>query len=118
MTGLHVNDTYGSMFNVDQLCECKLFDGLRVGDTVVLETDQGSFPFDVALIESYVDEQGHPGNVMGVGLDGPQSELVMPGDTLRVESKSGPESAATAFVHVPVDNGHHIEIHRQLITTN
>ena len=37
MRGLHINDTYGSMFNVDQLCECKLFDGLRVGDTVVLE---------------------------------------------------------------------------------
>ena len=118
MRGLHINDTYGSMFNVDQLCECKLFDGLRVGDTVVLETESGSFPFDVALIECYVDEQGHSGNVMGVGLDGPQSELVMPGDTLRVESRTGAENATTAFVHVPVDHGHHIEIHRQLIATN
>ena len=118
MRGLHINDTYGSMFEVDQLCECKLFDGLRVGDTVVLETESGSFPFDVALIEYYVDEQGHSGNVIGVGLDGPQSELVMPGDTLRVESRTGAENATTAFVHVPVDHGHHIEIHRQLIATN
>ncbi len=118
MTGIQINDTYGSMFGVDQLCECQINDELRVGDEVLLKTDSGPLSFNVVLIESYFDESGQPCEVMGVGLDGPESEWVMPGDTLRI---SGPDDnvdagrTATSFLHVPVDDRHQVEIHRQLM---
>ena len=116
MSGIYVNDTYGPMFDVDQLCECKLGD-VQIGDTVILDTDTGPLPFTVALIESYLDDRGQPMSVMGVGLDGPDSEWVMPGDSLRVVTNAL-QTTVTAFTHIPMaSSGQQVELQRRLVAT-
>ncbi len=113
--GIYIHDTYGPMAEVDQLCECRNVTGLRVGDTLVLDTDMGDFPFAIALIESYLDESGHPNDVTGVGLVGPCSELVMPGDTLQIGDKPAVAAAVTiTALCVMVDETQHIEVHSQV----
>ena len=112
--GIYIHDTYGPMAEVDQLCECRNVTGLRVGDTLVLDTDMGDLPFTITLIENYLDESGHPNDVTGVGLVGPCSELVMPGDTLQVVATATVPAVTVTALCVAVDETQHIEVHSQV----
>lgn len=114
MNGIHVNDTYGPLFGVDQMCDCTLSGDLKIGDKLLLETDAEPLQFTVALIETYRDADGVRDDVMGVGLNGPDSDFVMPGDTLAgvfVERTTDPVTSTC----VPLGENFHVEVHQPLV---
>jgi len=82
MRGLQIRDTYGPLFGVDQMCDCDFAGDIKVGDEVSLETEDGSAHFRVSLIETYRDDDGVVLDYFGVGLQGPDADLIMAGDTL------------------------------------
>ena len=116
MTGIHVYDTYGPLFGVDQMCDASLADQVRIGETVFLETDGDSMPFTVALLETYLDENGQASAVTGVGLNGCDADFVMPGDTLTQKSGKAAVDVPVTTQRVSVDERLAIEVTRPVHT--
>ena len=115
MSGIQINDTYGPLFGIDQMCDCTFAAELRIGDKVFLETDAEPLQFTVALIETYQDADGVRDDIMGVGLNGPDSDFVMPGDTLARTFPRATRTHTFASQCIELDEDLHIEVHRSLV---
>ncbi len=113
MSGIEITDTYGPLFGADQMCDCTFTGQVRVGDRVCLDTDAEPLEFRVTLIEFSLDKDGHKSDIVGLGLEGSDSDLVMPGDTL-THSYSRPGTAATTFTCIAVEGDQHVEITQSL----
>lgn len=113
MAGLQVFDTYGALFDVDQMCECELTDDLCVGDRLLFDTGVETFTFVVTLIERYGDLGGGAPHFVGVGLRGSCAEQILPGDFLQIEERAHPTPTDLQHINVMLDDSV-VEVQRQL----
>ena len=86
MNTVEVQETFGAIFDMDQMCTGTASEPIAVGTTLRLALNVGETVIvTVASIQVHTDKDGQQSDVLGIGLRGPGAHLVQAGDSLAIE---------------------------------
>jgi len=85
MSEIHLADTFGPIFGMDQMCGGTIPADLGVGDLVrLVSSGDDSIELRIAAIDVHRSPDGTFKEIVGIGLRGKNAERVSAGDVLQV----------------------------------
>ena len=92
MNTVEIQETFGAIFEMDQMCTGTASEPIAVGTALRLSRESGETVIvTVASVQVHTDKGGEQSDVLGIGLRGPGAHLVQAGDSLTIEA---PEATA------------------------
>ena len=91
MKTVHIEETFGPILGMDQMCSGSIPEDLTVGETLLLKREDGNdIAVTVAALQAQQTEDGELSELVGIGLRGPDVGLIRAGDALDVQKDKTP----------------------------
>lgn len=89
MNTVHIQETFGAILGMDQMCNGTIPENLTIGDVLLLQRENLEITVTVAALQAQETEDGQLSELTGIGLRGPEAHLIRPGDSLAVVVADG-----------------------------
>ena len=87
MNTVEIQETFGAIFEMDQMCTGTASEPIAVGTALRLSRESGEKVIvTVASVQVHTDKGGEQSEVLGIGLRGPGAHLLQAGDSLTIEA--------------------------------